>query len=93
MGDAQPALGAQHTPPRSQRDCGAAVWGCPPQCDWSKHSQLQILGRISPWKQGKKNPTKFRISSLNPIQEQMRASPAPGSLALPRLGLAALGMS
>lgn len=61
-----------------------------PQWVWSKHSQLQILGRVSPWKQGKKSPTEHRLSSLNSSQEQMGASPAPGSLGLPGPVLAAL---
>lgn len=76
--------------PTPFRGCGAALRGCLPQRGWSKHSQLQILGRISPWKRGKKSPAEHRISCLNSSQEQMGASPAPGSPGLPGPGLAAL---
>lgn len=92
MGDAQPALGAQYSPPCSQRGC-PGLWHCCeglPTPAWL----VQAQPAADPgWKQGKKNLTELRISSLNPIQEQSGASLAPGSPALPSLGPVALSMS
>lgn len=92
MGDAQHTPGAQHSTPHSHRGC-PELWCCSEGLP-TPAGLVRAQPAADPgWKQGKKNPAELRISFLKPIQEQTGASPAPGSLALPGLGLEALGMS